>query len=717
MLIRSVPGLVIALALAGALVLGREGPTPARLQAQAPPAPSSPGTSASGALQRGITLMETRNDCAGAIREFTTAARSPEPIVAARALLLRGQCEERLGRAPAARGSYERLLREFPGSDIVIEARRRLDRLAAAAAEGAFPRLSVRRLAIPSQVPSGSVSRDGRFLAYHDEKGAARRRSLVTGETELLTFGPNPVDGAAAVPLLLSPDGERMAYMWGERALRGNATEPTRIAFELRVMTLPGGAVETLVPRGDARTVRPVAWSADGRQVFALETDAAYRVRLIAVDVASREVQRLADFAFFEPFRVSPAPTGRAVAYDAPTAGAARDIFLLDTQTRTPLPIVRHPANDVLPEFLPDGRGVLFVSDRLGPLSLWLQRLKDGRPDGEAQIVRRDIGRFWPIGLTSTGTFVHALQTTVPDIHVARAGDSGRFEEVALPLTAQFAGQNSGPDWSTDGTAMAYVSLRGAMSTGPGSRLLVVRDRTTGVERPLVPDLMHFGDPRWSPDGTRILVRGQGVDDKYGFFLVDARTGAVQPVFAMDDIERETDLGAFQWKPGREVITYALNNTAIRELDLRTGVSTDVLPLRPGLRITSGRGVAWDKDARRLAYSTFEAVEKSFVNVLYLREADGTTRELLRATRGDDLRLMGWIPDGQSLLALRSFESRDGPDAKIELWRIPVDGTAPVFTGIAQPGLRQVAMHPSGREVAYVYGSSSWETGVMEGIR
>ena len=661
--------------------------------------------------------METRGDCVAAIPLFSIAANSREPIEAARALLFRGQCEERLGRAPAARGSYQRLLREFPGSDIVLEARRRLDRLAASAAEGAFPGLSARRLSLPSQIPSGSVSRDGRFVAFHDDTGAARRRSLVTGETELLTFGPDPVDGASAFPLLLSPDGQRMAYMWGERAPRGNASEPTRITFDLRVITLPGGPVETLVPRGDARTVRPVAWSADGRQVFALATDAAYRVRLISVDVASREVQRLAEFAFFEPFRVSPAPDGHAVAYDAPTAGAARDIFLLDTRTRTPLPIVRHPANDVLPEFLPDGRGVLFVSDRLGPLSLWLQRLKDGRPDGEAQIVRRDIGRFWPIGLTAAGTFVHGLQATVPDIHVARAGESGRFEEVALPLTAQFAGMNSGPDWSIDGTAMAYVSLRGAMSTGPGSRLLVVRDRTTGVERPLVPDLMHFGDPRWSPDGTRILVRGQGADDKYGFFLVDARTGAVQPVFAMEDIERESDLGAFQWKPGHEVITYALNNTAIRELDLKTGQSTDVVPLRQGLRITSGRGLVWDAGARRLAYSTFERQAESFINVLYLREADGTTRELLRATPGDDLRLMGWMPDGLSLLALRSFDSRDGPNAKVELWRIPVDGAPPVFTGIAQPGLRQVAMHPSGSEVAYVYGTSAWETWVMDGIR
>lgn len=705
------------LALAGALVLGREGPRPTRLRAQAPSTQSSSAASASGALQRGITLMETRGDCAAAIPLFATAANSREPIVAARALLLRGQCEERLGRVSAARGSYQRLLRDYPGSDIVLEARRRLDRLAASAADGAFPGLSVRRLSLPSQVPSGSVSRDGRYVAYHDEHGAAWRRSLNDDVAEPLVFGATPAEAARATPLLLSPDGQRLAYMWAERGAPSAPHVVPGVTFELRVMTMPAGRVQTLVPAGSARSVRPVAWSADGRQVFALATDAAYRVRLIVVDVASRDVKRLGEFAFFEPHRVSPSPDGRWVAYDAPTAGAARDIFLLDPRTRTPLPIVRHPANDVLPEFLPDGRGVLFVSDRLGPLSLWLQRLRDGRPDGEAQVVRRDIGRFWPLGLTATGTFVHAVQATTADVHVARIDDTGRFEETAVPLTAQFAGMNIGPDWAPDGSSVVYLSSRGAMSVGPGSTLLVVRDRTTGAERPLMPDLVHFNGPRWSPDGTRILVRGQGTNGIYGFFTVDARTGAVSKVLAMEEFDRETDLGAFQWKPGRDAITYALNDTAIRALDLQSGASTDVMPLRPGLRITAGRGLAWDAAARRLAYSTFERTAGSFINVLYVREADGTTRELLGAAPGDDLRLMGWMPDGLSLLALRSFESRDGPDAKVELWRIPVDGAPPAFTGIAQPGLRNVTMHPSGTEIAYVYGSSTWETWMLEGIR
>lgn len=660
--------------------------------------------------------METRGDCASAIPSFTAAAQGGEPQVAARALLLRGQCEERLGRVAAARRSYQRLLRDFPGADLVVEARRRLDRLTALVADGAFPGLTLRRLPVGSQVPSGSVSRDGRYLAYHDEQGGARRRSLITGKSELLVFGPQVEDGARAVPLLLSPDGQRLAYTWFSRAAPAGGAGPATPTAELRVRTLPDGDADTLVGNEEAREVRPVAWSADGRRVFALASDAAHRVRLIAVEVASRAVERLADFGFFEPFRVSPGPDGRLVAYDAPTAGAARDIFLLDTRTRTPVPLVRHPANDVLPEFLPDGRGVLFVSDRLGPLSLWLQRLQDGRPVGEAQVVRRDVGRFWPIGLTTTGSFVHAVQMTTPDIHVARLDDSGRFTEVALPLSAQFAGANTGPDWSPDGTSLVYLSSRGAMNSGPGSTAIVVRDRTTGVERTLLPDLVHFDGPRWSPDGTRILVRGEGTDDRYGFFLVDARNGAMQPVLAIDEIARESDLGAFQWIPGREAIAYAVNNTAIRELDLRTGTSTDVVPLRPGLRITAGRGLAWDKAAQRLAYSTFEPKADGWINALYLREADGTTRELLRVEGRDDLRLMGWMPDGGSLLVLRSYD-RDGPDGKVELWRVPVNGSPPTFTGLAEPGLRNVTMHPDGREVVYVSGSSTWSTWVMEGIR
>ena len=78
---------------------------------------------------------------------------------------------------------------------------------------------------------------------------------------------------------------------------------------------------------------------------------------------------------------------------------------------------------------------------------------------------------------------------------------------------------------------------------------------------------------------------------------------------------------------------------------------------------------------------------------------------------------MGWMPDGQAVVVLRSFESRDGASAKTEVWRVPIDGGEPVFTGIAAPGLRSVAIHPSGEEMAYVYGSPAWETWVMEGIK
>ena len=47
---------------------------------------------------------------------------------------------------------------------------------------------------------------------------------------------------------------------------------------------------------------------------------------------------------------------------------------------------------------------------------------------------------------------------------------------------------------------------------------------------------------------------------------------------------------------------------------------------------------------------------------------------------------MGWMPDGKAVVVLRALERRDGAAAKMELWRVPFDGSAPVFTGIAAPG-------------------------------
>ena len=53
---------------------------------------------------------------------------------------------------------------------------------------------------------------------------------------------------------------------------------------------------------------------------------------------------------------------------------------------------------------------------------------------------------------------------------------------------------------------------------------LAIRDLRTGTERVVRPRMQWIDMPRWSPDGTRLLVRGRGSEHGYGFFVIDAAT-------------------------------------------------------------------------------------------------------------------------------------------------------------------------------------------------
>ena len=77
-----------------------------------------------------------------------------------------------------------------------------------------------------------------------------------------------------------------------------------------------------------------------------------------------------------------------------------------------------------------------------------------------------------------------------------------------------------------------------------------------------------------------------------------------------------------------------------------------------------------------------------------------------------------WAPDGRAVFVVRQFPRRPGgAPERWELWRVPLDGTAPLNTGLSVPTLRGVSVHPDGRTIAYTAGFPTWEVWAMEGIR
>jgi Tol biopolymer transport system component len=559
-----------------------------------------------------------------------------------------------------------------------------------------LPAPVLRTWPIPQPVPTGSVSREGRYVAFHDHEGTPWRMDLQDTRATKLTFGPGEWDGQRVPFMQLSPDGRYIAYAWMTGADRG----------DLRLITVPAGEPRILRRPTTRQTSRPVAWSGDGRTLLVVTIADGSRVALDMVDVQSGESTSLADLGEVEPFSVTMTADARLVAYDHAVRSGPRDIFLLDTATKRTTRAVAWPGNDTLPVLVEDGRALLFASDRPGPRA------------GAPTLERVDTGRVWPLGVTLAGSFVHAAQTEVIDVQVAVLDAEGIVIEQPVPVGRAFVGANLSPDWSPNGRLLAYVSQQAALTIGPSAQELVVRDRVTGSQRRLSPPLTYVAQPRWSHDGTRLIVKGRSVKSgPWSLHVIDARTGAILHTVPGTAVDDEWRIGAYQWVPDRETILLARPGRGIVELDLGTGNERVIVPLQPQQHVIGGRGCAYGPDGRTLAYATQEVDGRARHAILRVRDGSGTTRELMRAEAPDWLMLQSWAPDGRSVYVVRQFRGRPGAASeRREIWRVPIDGSPPLSTGLRTQLLRDVAVNPDGRTLAYVDGAPTWQIVAMEGI-
>lgn len=139
-------------------------------------------------------------------------------------------------------------------------------------------------------------------------------------------------------------------------------------------------------------------WTPDGREVLAL---ASSDLILTQADTGtSRSLSSLPAPA--TSARLS--PDGRFLAYDVPQSGSSdRDIAVRDLTTGTDHTVIRHRANDLHPVWMPDGKRLVFASDRTGAFGIWQVAMDRGRAAGEPGLVHANIGRSVLMGLSVTG--------------------------------------------------------------------------------------------------------------------------------------------------------------------------------------------------------------------------------------------------------------------------------------------------------------------------
>ena len=240
-----------------------------------------------------------------------------------------------------------------------------------------YPRgtgITLRHVASGMMDGMGRVSSTGNYLSdINADTGNVSIIDLDNGGTRDVTVDGNwddakPRDanlqgGEAAI---WSPDGRRVAYSWSLES------SPGKWAVELRIINVDGSRQQTIYRTDGVRLLWPETWSADGQHILVkfIGTDDSVRASLIAIDSGAEQV--LISRPRLRPSSFSLSPGSDYIVYDSVADGTRlRDLHILNTRTGVNTALVPHAADEWNAQWTPDGRWVLFMSNRRGTPGLW----------------------------------------------------------------------------------------------------------------------------------------------------------------------------------------------------------------------------------------------------------------------------------------------------------------------------------------------------------
>ena len=293
-----------------------------------------------------------------------------------------------------------------------------------------------------------------------------------------------------------SPDGNRIAFL---RSWSHTSTD-------VYLVDLRSGQEMALTR--DRRMVTNLDWSPDGQKIYFV-SNRMINQRIWSLDLQTGALRMLKGLPIdIEDFTLS--PDGKTLAYVQVMIDTIIDLRPISPPSSIPACVINSSRGDDSPRLSPDGKKLVFVSNRSGFYELWLSNSDCTENVQLTHFSGHGVGspRWSPDGNAIVFDRSTERQT---DIYRIQADGTGLVQLTIDPS------EDAMPAWSSDGSAIYFTSARGGgheiwkmpSEGGPAQRV------TNGPGRDAVPSsdgkLLYFmrEGTLWQkqlPDGEEVVV-------------------------------------------------------------------------------------------------------------------------------------------------------------------------------------------------------------------
>jgi Tol biopolymer transport system component len=628
---------------------------------------------------------------------------SKEEALSAKAQLQIGFCYEKLG-LQEAEIAFKLVIEKYPGqTEAVRLAKERLANISVSAAAGApvsASGLTLRKL----DIPKGMISPDGNYIASDQDELDLFLYDISAGKKSTLRKRGEKSNSLFS-GALWAPDSKRFAYVWRLQEISS-----------LNIWDIAAGSTKMIYKNAEINIVSLAGWTPDQKAIFIyyrIKDQSRFLGRVSLADGALTEV--LADNHIGSPPVLSPDGRYIALNYNIPSKGSEIRCLSADGQTTSVLlsPLYR----DLVHLWSPDGRYVIFSSQRSGQNAFWRLEVKDGRAVGDPVFIA-NAGDINYVGITKPGSLYYSTYSMVEDAFTSKIDlETGKTLQPPQKIEPQSVGRTTTPFFSADGKSLGYFFRKNVAGNPTFHDTFKIKDidsestREIPLEIPASPAFMQL--PRWSRDGKFIHMFGAKSGQR-GLIRLNVVTGQSELI--------ANDQGILAWSSEGKVVYLIDRGTLPPKLleqkaklvrkDIDSGESRVLYQGAVGEIMF---GVKLSPDESFLGFYSFpvEAEKDPKFKIIPAHSAaqDGKDNALsFPSSRGG---LFNWDQDGKGLVKLIITSSDDPPSYRLAFYPKLDPKMTPVELELKTRSAN-IAFHPDGRTIAFTDRTVSEEFWVLE---